>query len=147
MSSSTQPRVLLVDDEPAVCHALGLLLSRRGLDVLTATSADAARDIVSERRPDVLVIDLILEGRTSGEDLFAAARAIDPGYGRRALFMTGDISERSRKRLADTGRPFLIKPFSAETLLEVVRALADDRPIPIPRTTILRREQGSGTLA
>lgn len=129
--------VLLLDDEPVICQALGLLLSRGGLDVLTATSVDSARTLVSERRPDVLVVDLLLNDRVSGEQFLDAALAIDPGYGRRTLFMTGDLSWRSRATLAAAGLPFLIKPFAGDTLLEAVQALAHDRPIPIPRTTIL----------
>ena len=52
------PRILLVDDEPAIQRALGPLLRSRGYDVeIAATGADALR-LAAGRTPDLVVLDL-----------------------------------------------------------------------------------------
>ena len=146
------PSVLLIDDEPAICRAFAQLLERRGLEVLIATAPGPARELIERRHPDVIVIDLHI-GRQldlSGESVFGAAVALDPAYSRRTLFMTGDISDHARERLAATGRPFLMKPFAADSLLEAVLAMAAGRPIPIPRSTVVSagpRQAGGGRVA
>ena len=57
-----QPRILLVDDEPAIQRSVGPLLRARGYDVTIAgTGADALR-LFGERTPDLVVLDLGLPG-------------------------------------------------------------------------------------
>jgi CheY-like chemotaxis protein len=152
LSPVSPPTVLLIDDEPAICRAFAQLLERRGLEVLIATAPAPARELIERRHPDAIVIDLHI-GRQldeSGESVFGAAVALDPGYARRTLFMTGDISDHARERLAATGRPFLMKPFAADSLLEAVLAMAAGRPIPIPRSTVVSvgpRQAGRGRVA
>ena len=52
------PRILLVDDEPAIQRAVGPLLRSRGYDVeIAGTGADALR-LAAEQPPDLIVLDL-----------------------------------------------------------------------------------------
>jgi two-component system KDP operon response regulator KdpE len=53
-----KPRVLVVDDEPALVRALGINLRAAGWDVHVATDGAGALAAVPEVRPDVVVLDL-----------------------------------------------------------------------------------------
>lgn len=56
------PRVLLIEDDPSVREGIGLGLRRRGHEVRTATTGEAGLAVVSEFRPDLLLLDLMLPG-------------------------------------------------------------------------------------
>ena len=63
------PRVLVVDDEPGVQESLRMLLKEE-CEVVPAGSVDAALALLAEAAPDLILLDLVMPGR-SGFDLFA----------------------------------------------------------------------------
>lgn len=115
-------RVLLVDDEPAICKALSIALARAGFDVIASQSGDAALSILSREHVDVMVIDLRIPD-TRGDVVFELAAASHPHLRRQTLFMTGDISERAHKLIQSCRCPSLRKPFELRELIEAVSAL------------------------
>ncbi|HEY3751841.1 MAG TPA: response regulator, partial [Pseudonocardiaceae bacterium] len=55
-------RVLVVDDEPAVRESIGRSLRVEGYQVETACDGQSALDAVRSRRPDVVVLDVMMPG-------------------------------------------------------------------------------------
>ncbi len=119
-------RVLVVDDEPAICRALSIALSRAGYDVLTAQSGDAALAVLGREHVDVMVIDLRIPD-TRGDVVFELAAASHPHLRHQTLFMTGDISERAHKLILSCKCPSLRKPFELKDLTAAVASLAPRR--------------------
>ena len=123
-------RVLLVDDEQAICHALTLLLGWHGLAVVTAGSAAEARAALGAQAFDVLLIDLRLrDGR--GDAFFRHAVERDPSLKSRTLFITGDISTEAERLIAATNCPYLRKPFDITLMVQAITAMAG---VPYPAT-------------
>lgn len=60
--------ILVVDDQQANIQTVGTLLHAEGYDVMSATSADQALQRMRARRPDLLLLDMMMPG-TSGLDL------------------------------------------------------------------------------
>ena len=116
-------RVLVVDDEPAICRALSIALMRAGFDALTAHSGDSALALMAREHVDVLVIDLRIPD-TRGDIVFELAAATHPHLRRQTLFMTGDISERAYKLIVSCRCPSIRKPFELRELIAAVEALA-----------------------
>lgn len=116
-------RVLVVDDEAAICRALSIALDRAGFDVLSAQSGDGALSILSSEHVDVMVIDLRIPD-TRGDVVFELAAASHPHLRRQTLFMTGDISERAHKLILSCRCPSIRKPFELRDLIDAVTALA-----------------------
>ena len=58
----TTKHVLIVDDEEAVCWALGRALGREGYKATVAASAELALAAVDRQRPDVVILDIRLPG-------------------------------------------------------------------------------------
>jgi two-component system response regulator GlrR len=114
--------VLLVDDEPAICKALALALSRAGFRVTTALSGETAMSVVRTDQIDVLVVDLRIPDMR-GDILFELAAAIQPQLRTRTLFTTGDITERAQELIEACRCPLLRKPFDLKDLIEWVRAV------------------------
>jgi two-component system nitrogen regulation response regulator GlnG len=71
------PTLLVVDDEPIICHAFRRVLARPELEVITAGTVAAGWRRVADDRPDVVVVDVQLPDG-SGLDLLDRVRAADP---------------------------------------------------------------------
>lgn len=123
---SAQAEVLLVEDDDELRFAMTSCLSKAGFSVtLVATGADAVR-AARARRPDVMVIDLMLPD--SGGLGVANEIRRQPELGTvPVLYTTGFDSPAVRSRLAPA--PVLFKPFNTLQLLSAVRgALASAGP-------------------
>jgi DNA-binding response OmpR family regulator len=116
-------RVLVVDDEPAICKALTMALTRAGFDALAAQTGESALAILRSERVDVLVVDLRIPD-TRGDVIFELAAAIHPPLRTQTLFLTGDISERALRLIAACKCPSLRKPFELRELIDAVSALS-----------------------
>jgi DNA-binding NtrC family response regulator len=116
-------RVLVVDDEPAICQAMQMALGRAGYEVIVAQSGDAALATLAGMHVDVMIIDLRIPD-TRGDVVFELAAASYPHLRHATLFMTGDISERANKLIHSCKCPSLKKPFELNELLRAVASLA-----------------------
>jgi two-component system response regulator MprA len=114
-------RVLVVDDEPAVREALGRTLRFEGYDVELAGDGAEALAAVSERRPDMVVLDVMmprLDGLEACRQLRAAGDTLP------VLMLTARDRVGDRVAGLDAGADdYLVKPFALEELLARVRAL------------------------
>jgi len=114
--------VLLVDDEPAICKALAIALTRAGFRASTALSGDIAMEMIRRERVDVLVVDLRIPDMR-GDTFFELAAATQPHLRNRTLFTTGDITERAQELIEACRCPLLRKPFDLKDLIEWVRGV------------------------
>jgi CheY-like chemotaxis protein len=93
------PRILVVDNEPSVCRALSMVLSRDGFQATTALSPEEALARIRDEHFDLLLLDLRLP-EMRGDALFHYAVAVQPHLSRRTIFMTGDISQQAADLVA-----------------------------------------------
>jgi DNA-binding response OmpR family regulator len=103
-------RILIADDEAAICDLLADLLGGVGHAVAVAHTYQAARLLLDAEDWDVMLADMVMPGG-DGLALVKAARA----RGMRAVLCTG-YPEPDAK-LAERGIGYLQKPFSLEALL------------------------------
>lgn len=129
-TSAPQPRVLLVDDDPAVGKALAAVLRRAGFDVLLAGSVGQAEEML-ETRLDAMVLDLRMP-EMRGDAFYFLACVRQPWLTCRALFVTGDITEQAESIIENTGCRFLLKPFRAEAMIAELQLIA---PVPLRLVT------------
>ncbi|MFQ5904534.1 MAG: response regulator [Candidatus Binatia bacterium] len=71
-------KVLVVDDEPDFCEAIGDFLGAKGYRVLEAHDGDRALEIYRQERPDVVLLDVRMPGK-DGIETLQELRALDPG--------------------------------------------------------------------
>jgi DNA-binding NtrC family response regulator len=112
-------RVLIVDDEDAICHALTVLFTRAGYQVQTARSASAAKDLLAGGPVECLIIDFRIPDMR-GDVLFAFAVMAQPHLEGHAIFLTGDVTDSTREAIDKTGCPMVLKPFDNSQLLTLV---------------------------
>lgn len=125
--------ILVVEDEASVRASISRLLRARGIEaVVVATADDAlARVRQQEIRPDLLLCDYNLQGSTSGVTTIGDLRA---ALGRNvpAIVMTGDIRSEIVAPIRAQGILVLLKPFSADELLQHVVRLSREPAADIP---------------
>ncbi|MCO8146391.1 response regulator [Rhodovulum tesquicola] len=115
--------VLLIEDEPNIIEAIRFILSRDGWRVDTHADGSTAYDRVSAIRPDIVILDVMLPGR-SGFDILRDIRADTGLNGLPVLMLTakGQVKDREMAERIGASR-FMAKPFSNTEVLASVREL------------------------
>jgi two-component system response regulator MprA len=117
----SDPRILLVDDEPAVQASLERLLRQAGYQVETASDGRRALTAVGESAPDALVLDVVMPGL---DGLEVTRRLRNMGDQTPVLLLTARDEVSDRVSGLDAGADdYLTKPFAVEELLARLRAL------------------------
>jgi two-component system KDP operon response regulator KdpE len=122
---SKGPRILVVDDEPAIRRTLQTNLTARGYEVATVETGEEALRRIEESPPDLVLLDLMLPGM-SGLDVCRAIRAESSVP---ILVLSARGEERAKVRALDLGADdYVTKPFGMDELLARTRALLRRTP-------------------
>jgi DNA-binding response OmpR family regulator len=116
-----RPRVLIVDDEPSICRALIIALSRAGFDATAAHSGEHGHELVRQGRFDALVLDLRIPDMR-GDVFFHLAVSLQPHLRGHTVFITGDVTERAQTLIDDCQCPLVRKPFKLDEVIAAVAA-------------------------
>src|SRR6476469_10921105 len=112
--------VLVVDDEPIVRDVVVRYLERDGFRTLTASDGDAARSLIEEREPSLVVLDVMLPG-TDGLSL---CRWIRDRSSLPVILLTARGEEADRIVGLELGADdYVTKPFSPRELAARVRSV------------------------
>ena len=102
-SLSTQPEVLLVDDDDVNLLLTALALRERGFTLVEAGSGERALEMLRERAPDIIVLDAMMPGGLDGFDTCRKLRLM-PGFENiPVLMLTGLDDDASITRAYEAG--------------------------------------------
>ena len=120
------PILLIVEDEPAIAAFVRRGLLFEGFEVQVAADGRAALTMVANRRPDLLILDLMLP-QVDGLEVCRRMRAVEAADGLRPLpilMLTARDAVPDRVAGLEIGADdYLVKPFAFDELLARVRAL------------------------
>jgi len=120
-SSETKGRILSVEDEPGIRQVCRRALTSLGYQVDFAINGVAAESMLMKQDYDLLLVD-IKTPVMDGKQLYRYIEKRYPELAKRVIFTTGDVvSEDTQSFMEQTGRPFLLKPFSPDELKDLVR--------------------------
>jgi len=113
------PRLLVIDDEPAIAAALQRDLSAAPFTIVAQTDAEAARDLLATESFDVVLTDNLMPNLT-GMELMQAVKAQHPEM--RRIMLTGQTDLEDAVRAMNEGviHRFLTKPWKRTELLQVL---------------------------
>lgn len=113
-------RVLVVDDEPPIRHAVRRALQARGYEVALAADGEQALAEAEDVAPDLVVLDLNMPGM----DGFEVCRRLREWTTVPILVLSVREDESDKVTALDLGADdYLTKPFGTDELLARVRAL------------------------
>jgi CheY-like chemotaxis protein len=116
-NSEAKHNVLIVDDEPIVCHSVRRILSRQNCLVEEAFDADIAEQKLKNKKYDLIFLDLKMPGK-DGMDALLSIKANYPSTP--VIMITGYGSIDKAIEATKLGaHQFLAKPFTPEEINEV----------------------------
>ena len=118
-----QPRILIVEDEPAIAELIAVNLRHNGLSPVWAGDGEAAQREIAAVLPDVILLDWMLPG-ASGLQLARRWRADARTRAIPILMLTARGDEPDKVAGLDAGADdYITKPFSTQELLARIRAV------------------------
>jgi two-component system phosphate regulon response regulator PhoB len=119
----TIPRILIVEDEPAIAELIAVNLKHNGFQPIWAIDAETAQRELDEILPDVILLDWMLPGE-SGLTLARRWRSSVRTKTVPILMLTARGDEADRVAGLDAGADdYIVKPFSPRELLARIRAV------------------------
>jgi two-component system sensor histidine kinase ChiS len=124
-------KILVVDDDQVILKTLSMLLNANGYRVFTASDGPGAASVVTQERPDLILLDLLFP-----PDAVNVGGALQDGFfiiewlrrmGEAAdipiIIISGDKSAKDKKNALATGAvAFFPKPIDRIALLATIRA-------------------------
>jgi CheY-like chemotaxis protein len=75
----SRPTILLVDDDPDVIDQLKLMMKAEGYDVVAAAGQQEAEEALMSHKPDLAIVDVLMEEHDSGFILCHEIKKLYPG--------------------------------------------------------------------
>ena len=137
-------RLLIVDDEEAARYGMRRALSSFGYQIEEAESVEAARAVVKDWRPDLLLLDVNLPGASGLEFLSELKEA--NGEAPLVILITAHGSERMAVEAIKSGaHDYLPKPFELDDLRLVVKNAFETVRLRRENTRLRRRIEIEGS--
>jgi twitching motility two-component system response regulator PilH len=122
-------KIMVVDDSPTERAVVEKLLKKRGYEVLTVDSGEAAIARATAEQPDLILMDVVMPGLNG----FQATRAISRDEKTRHIPVficsTKDQDTDRIWGLRQGARDYLTKPIDERALLERIEALGREKPL------------------
>src|SRR3954471_4267929 len=117
---STQPLVLVADDEPRITKLVALTLHDEGFRVVTASGGEEALKKAEEVRPDIVLLDIVMPD-LDGIEVMRQLREWRPVP---VILLTAQGSTSDKAKGLDLGADdYIAKPFHPDELAARVRAV------------------------
>jgi len=115
--------VLLIEDEPNIIEAISFILRQDGWKVSTVSDGKRAVDMVGQLSPDLVILDVMLPGR-SGFEILQELRLTESTKALPVLMLTAKGQSKDKQVAQALGvSHYMTKPFSNQDMLAVVRGL------------------------
>ena len=115
-------KVLIVDDSKTELMYMSHLLQKHGMTVRTAEGAEEAMKRLTEERPDLILMDVVMPGQNG----FQLTRAItrDPRYADVPVIMCTSKNQETDKvwGMRQGARDYIVKPVDPDELVQKIRA-------------------------
>ncbi len=126
MSENPSKHILIVDDEPNIVLSLEFLMRRRGYEVSTASDGDEALAAIEKRKPDLLLLDVMMP-RKDGYQVCQILREREDTADLRIIMLTARGRDVEREKGLSLGADdYITKPFSTQDVVTKVRQLLGD---------------------
>jgi DNA-binding response OmpR family regulator len=121
MSQNDKRKILIVDDEPAICQVCQRVLTSEGFEIDIAADGKIAQDMLEAKDYELCLIDIrtpVMNGKQLYQVIVEKHKKLVGGI----IFTTADTMDEDIEHFLEVaGRPFLPKPFTPDELKTIVR--------------------------
>jgi CheY-like chemotaxis protein len=122
-------RILVVDDEPHLIRSLTFILDKEGYEVLMAGDGEEALKKVSETRPDMIFLDIMMP-KKNGYEVCQTIRSIPELKDIYIIMLSAKGWEMDREKALSVGaNEFMSKPFSPLDAVSRARKALEKQPV------------------
>lgn len=115
-------KILAVDDEPNILMSIEFILEMEGYEIHTARDGDEALETAERLRPDLILLDINMP-RKDGYEVCRILREREDMAGTKVIMLTAKGQTLEKKKGLEVGaNDYVTKPFSADELLNTIRA-------------------------
>lgn len=133
--SSHGVSVLIVEDDPEMLRLIERSLTTPGREIFTAQTAAEARGVLSGRKVDLVILDLVLPDM-DGRTFLAELRQNRDTAATRVLVLSAWTGDHQREECLALGAAgYLAKPIDPGVLAVAVQSALDGTPVPAPGVT------------
>jgi len=124
-------KILVVDDDPDVVEVLRIVLTSAGYEFHCAMNSQAAIDKLHQVKPDLLILDIIMEDRSSGYQVAQEVRSDPSMNGLPIIMLTAMERETGLRLLKAKGMTpptvdvYMNKPIEPAKLLQEIKGLLE----------------------
>lgn len=120
MKNSTNPKILIVDDDPNILLSLEFLLSKNNYQVFIARNGMEALASVEKDVPDVVLLDIMMPD-LDGYLVCEFIKKNEAYKHAKVIFLSARSKESDIEKGYEMGADlYIVKPFSTRTLLEKI---------------------------
>ncbi len=120
-------RILIVDDEPNIVVPLEFLMEQNDFDVQTAETGEKALDLITNWKPDLILLDIMLPGM-DGYEVCQKIRQENELKQTKIVFLSAmarsiDVA----KGMGLAANEYITKPFANDYVISVIKDLLDEK--------------------
>lgn len=134
--NAPRKKVLVLEDDAVVAKTLSMTLNARGYEVVCAATSSDAIKLVREYKPDVMLVDVVLQPELGGAllcDGFQVTQWLQHTNARKipSIIISGSDQPAYKRQAEKVGADaFLAKPLDKQTLIDSIEAaLAHSAPV------------------
>jgi DNA-binding response OmpR family regulator len=118
-----RPLVLIADDDTEIAVLVETVLQREGYDAVTAMNGGEALALIAQKRPDVVVLDIMMPN-LNGYEVLQRLRGDSATRFLPVILLSARAGALDRKYGLRMGADdYVLKPFKAEELVERIRSV------------------------
>ncbi len=123
--ATKNPLVMVVDDEPRMCDVIERILKQEGYKVITAPDGETALRLISEKKPDVILLDLLMPG-IDGREVCRRVRELSMKT--QIIYFTAKVEQdpAKLKELRSEADAFIAKPATSRQILSRVSRVLEN---------------------
>ena len=117
-------KILILDDEKGTCGHIGEFFKYRGYTVFTTTSGKKALEVIDKQKPQILLLDIKMEG-INGLEVLKKAKENNPNT--KTIMITGLDDEATKLQAKELGADeYIIKPYSFDMLEKLIIRMVNE---------------------
>lgn len=112
----TKKKILVVDDDRIIVKLVKEILEREGFKVETTRDGLQGFEKIQQNRYDAIICNMNMP-RMKEDELYLEVQKLGQDLSKKIIFISGNIND----FIKSTGNRFLVKPFSHQQLIEIVK--------------------------